>query len=273
MAIDDYSERPRRRVPRWVWATIAGALVVGAGAVALAMGLGGSSTPPASAGPSAASSPATSTSTAPDAVGGLRVAAGSGGTKGKVASDGRTPLGYANTCEGAVQAATNYVKGIEDGLYQPRLDAKGFAAYVSQLTDGLDGGAADGPVATLTAEFTSGRAEVKKYGTPLDPNASFHPEWGAFIVRSCVPGTQASVDVVAYETPYMGKGNVGVGEYHVTLAWFENDWHLAGYEAQLDGLPDGVSGVTTSPVPADHRHAWIAAAGPGWTEYTNAPQG
>ncbi|WP_402378000.1 hypothetical protein [Isoptericola rhizosphaerae] len=226
--------------------------------------------------------PTSSTATpsaSPAPVGSYRVAAGEGGTT--VASDGRTPVGYEQSCEGAVAAATNYSAGIWDATFQGQMSEEQFVAYLTEINGGLDDGATtgdeDSPLAALVTEFATIRAdatEMRELGIDFDPDGQLHPEWGGFLVQSCTSGGQATVQVLGYSDSHLGEGGVGGYEaVSATVAWVGGDWRLIErVDLNNDDLPEGYLDVEVAPVSAADRRAWITTAGPGWTEYTNAPQ-
>lgn len=216
----------------------------------------------------------TTTPRASDPVAGsYRVAVGKGGTG--TAVDGRTPIGYQPTCEGAVHAATNYLVAVDESLVTERQSGEDFAALLDELGAGLDGGAAETPIGDLKAQYATIREESAEYDVPMFTGTS-HPEWGAFLVRSCNEGAQAVIDIVrAWDEPQYPPFSTA---YRVTLTWFgregdEADWRLIELrQLETDEAPAPLGESEASPVPTDERRAWLMDAGPGWTEYTNAPQ-
>lgn len=257
---DGHKSRGRGRV--WIW--LVGAVVLVGIAVAV-----WAATRPVAPDPE----PTTTPRASDPVVGSYRVAVGKGGTG--TAVDGRTPIGYQPTCEGAAHAATNYLVAVDEGLYTERTSEADFAALLDELGAGLDGGGAGSPIGDLKAQRSTNWQWSDENGVPMFTGTS-RPEWGGFLVRSCNEGAQAVVDIVTYwDEPGVPPGVTG---YRVTLAWFglqsdEADWRLIEFR-QLDSndVPDGAAGMTKAPVPAVDRRAWLMDAGPGWTEYTNAPQ-
>lgn len=259
-------ESTRRRMPPWLWITLTAVVVAVVGAIgwfAFAR--------PETPAPAPSASPTTA---AP--VGSYRVAVGEGGTS--TASDGTTPIGYEQTCEGAVAAATNYTTGIQNALFQGQMTEDEFVALLEELNGGIDNGARTldpaSPLAALVTEFAQMRADAEDIDQAFDPEMQFHPEWGGFRVETCAAGAQATVDVVGYFDPYQAEGMVGgYGNFRTTVAWVGDDWRLIERaELDTDEVPEGALSPETAPVPAAERRAWISTAGPGWTEYTNAPQ-
>jgi hypothetical protein len=216
------------------------------------------------------------TTRAPGAtVSGYQVEAGKGGTG--VAVDGRTPIGYAPDCSGAVAAATNYYVAVMEGLYQDTHTSESFAELLLQINGGLDGmdAARTGPMGALVLEFEAIRAQVEELGQTF-PGFEYHPEWGAFRVGDCAERASATVDVAGIgEATVLAPGYSFCDGARVRVSWFGDDWRLAGLEhLALDENP-GASAVPVdarAPLPASLRQAMIAAAGSGWGEYTNAPK-
>jgi hypothetical protein len=213
--------------------------------------------------PAATTPSSATTSTAPGAAGGYTIKAGAGGTAKAV--DGRTPIGYASTCQGAVEAATNYYTAIAEGLFQDRLTMDGFAALTGQLNAGLDATTVSG----LGKEFAGIRADSKAKNRPSF-NPSYHPEWGMFRVQSCVTDSTAVVEVAGF---FDMNGLSLEAPKVVTVSWSKGDWRLASIEVATNNpAGDAIAPDAPAPLPADQRRAMIAQAGTGWTEYTNAPQ-
>jgi hypothetical protein len=244
-----------------VWGIVAGSVVVALLAGAATYAATRSNTEPAPTTPSAA----TTTSTAPGAVDGYKITAGAGGTA--TAVDGHTPIGYAATCAGAVEAATNYYTAVGDGPFQERFTAAGFAALLDQLNAGLD----DSPMSSLKQDFAKTRAEANEGSTPF-PNPQSYPEWGAFRVESCTKGSTAEIDVDGFFEDSIVPGKAQTDPRHVTVSWSGGDWRLADIKDLANSPSDSVPGYPAAPVPASVREEMIAQGGPGWTEYTNAPR-
>lgn len=256
---DGHKSKGRGRV--WVW--LVGAVVV-IGVVAAVWAATRPVAPPEPTAPSRADDPV---------AGSYRVAVGEGGAS--TAVDGRTAVGYQPTCEGAAHAATNYLVAVDEALVTERLSGDDFAALLDEVGAGLDGGAAETPIGDLKAQHATIREESKAYDVPMFTGTS-HPEWGGFLVRSCNEGSQAVVDIVTYwDEPGAPPGAAG---YRVTVTWFgregeSEDWRLVDLrQLETSDVPSGAAGMTKSPVPSTDRRAWLMEAGPGWTEYTNAPQ-
>jgi hypothetical protein len=264
-------ESPRRsrrlRVPAPV--LVAGLVVVVllAGAFSYAANRNTTGPTPAAAtsSPTATTPPATPAPAAP--VGGYQVKAGSGGTARAV--DGRTPIGYASTCQGAVEAATNYYTALGEGLYQDRLTADGFAGFLAQINAGLD--VKDVTMSALKTQFDTIRTESKAKNIPFY-DAKYHPEWGAFRVQSCTQESTAEVDIAGFSTDDAVPGVSGRYAQKISLSWFKNDWRLTDAKDLATDVYDVNPPFAAAPLPAAERNAMIAQGGPGWTGYTNAPQ-
>ena len=244
------------------------AVILGAGAYAAVNRDATPSEPPA---PTIADPAPTATSLP---VGAYSVAAGAGGSD--VAVDGQTPIGYADDCTGAAHAATNYYVAVLEGLYQDQLTGEEFDALLDQINAGLD--ANSGPIRDLKADFRTIRDEAEALGIPFaDPEV--HPEWGAFRVHSCADRASAELEIVGFGADSTGSA---VGYSYemprvVRVSWFEGtdpegDWRLVDIGEMAENPASGVVPTDSlAPLPTDQRHALIAAAGAGWTEYTNAP--
>jgi len=266
-------EVPRaRRVPVWVLA------VVVTVAIALTAAITYAATrpdPAASPSPAASSAPSQTPTSPPQAqapgapVGGYKIDAGAGGTA--TAVDGRTPIGYPAQCEGAVAAATNYYTAIAEGLYQDRLTAEQFAALVDQINAGLDPGDGTGSMSAIKDQFATIRQESEAEGIQFT-NPVYHPEWGAFLVRSCIDEATAVVDVVGFFEDDLAPGFSAQDSRRVSVSWFNDDWRLVDIADLEEDPAAGVIPIDSiAPLPAEQRKAMIAQGGPGWTEYTNAP--
>ncbi|MCL3863027.1 hypothetical protein [Actinotalea sp. K2] len=258
MSSDAPARPPRRRT----------GLLVGAGVVVavLAGGIYAATNrdqpPPAPA----ATSPAPTTSLP---VGAYAVEAGGGGSD--LATDGKTPIGFADDCTGAAHAATAYYVAVLEGLYQDQLTPEEFDTLLDQINAGLD--ANSGPIRDLKAQFRTIREEAQELDIEFhDPE--FHPEWGAFRVHSCADRASATVEIVGFAQDSDGEGaNYSYESPRtVRVSWFEDDWRLLDLAEMAENPASGVIPLDSlAPLPADQRRALIAANGPGWTEYTNAP--
>jgi hypothetical protein len=274
------------RQRRWLWPVVAVLVLAGIGAAAAWTGWlsGGRDDPGASQSPSP-------TAASPHPSGGYAVAAGDGGTA--LAADGVTPVGYDPSCQGAVQAATNYNTLVVEGRITERWTTESFQAVLDQIV-GFGG---DDPYG-LRAQFVGEREELRSLvgdmtGTPASPALGFaHPERGGYLVRSCSAEGQAVIDIVLYwDEPPGGLmttfttmtepdgrevSTIGPGVYRVSVAWFNGDWRLVEWEElELSGspVPDDEYGAPSRTNPsAQYRRAWMSASDEPWTEYTNAPR-
>lgn len=267
-------QTPRRTVPVWVVAVVAVVVLVVAVVVTYAA-TRTTAGPPAPPPTAASPTPQETTPATGDPAGGYKIEAGGGGTD--VAVDGRTPIGYDQDCTGAVSAATNYYVAVQAGLYQDRHTSESFAELLKQINGGLDGEVAShtGPMGALVTEFETIRAQAQETGQAF---AGFedHPEWGAFRVENCTEGASATVVIESFiEATILAPGYSSYDGATVRVSWFEGDWRLIGIEDLGPGEHPAAGVVpvdAAAPLPASLRRAMIAAAGTGWTEYTNAPQ-
>lgn len=235
---------------RW-WLIALGALAV----LALGVGLGNAvrtKNDPPQPGPAEPGSPSSPAPAGPL----LAVTAGQGGSK--KAADGRTPLGYPRTCEGAVAAATNYVSSAT------RLE------WVQRHGDALLG-----QISVADTQRIAYHREGMRTALTSGITMESRPEWGGFRLVACDPST-ATVNVWECEVQrYQGQSQRSCTAVTTTLNWIGDDWKLRRYEVPAEPpvpavTPDPAPGGV--PLPTDQRRQALQAAGPGWQEYANAPQ-
>lgn len=245
-------------------------VAIGVAVVAVAIGAGvligqgrsdGHATPPPSTPSSAPPSTAPST-------GGLM--AGAGGTR--KAADGKTPIGFASSCDGAAQAAAAYTVALTDEI--------GYAR------PGVAGAKRPGLKATLDYIFATGGAPdasvTEQRTILLGPNSvlpglTAHPEWGGYRIADCVPKFTATIDLFSCLTGYPDSDGGSICDTTPwELVWYANDWHVARLPVTaVDPDPTSVFPDSTkapNPLSAASRRQAIAAGGPGWTEWANAPK-
>ncbi|MFC6562644.1 hypothetical protein [Actinoplanes utahensis] len=184
------------------------------------------------------------------------VVAGQGGSERAV--DGKTPIRYQHDCEGAIAAATNYVSSAT------RME------WVRPYGDKLIGQITDAGAESMESHREGMRTAVNS-GIALEP----HPEWGGFQVLACDPH---SATINLWECMVVRSGDDPqrtCTTAATVVTWAADDWKLRRYETlPEDHVPgdtlDAVPG--DAPLPADQRREALRAAGPGWQEYSNAPQ-
>ncbi|MEU8244067.1 hypothetical protein AB0C07_37915 [Actinoplanes missouriensis] len=190
------------------------------------------------------------------AVARLVVTAGQGGS-GR-AADGKTPIGYQHTCEGAVAAATNYVSSAT------RLE------WVKPYGDKLLDQISDADTQSIE-ERRTGMRTILEGGGVLES----HPEWGGFRVVAC-DQYDATVDVWECEVLRAnGQAQRSCAPIATAVAWVNGDWKLRRYQVPAEEpapepTPDPVPG--DAPLSAEQRRQALQAAGPEWQEYANAPK-
>lgn len=206
--------------------------------------------------------------TAPEYV----VEAGGGGTT-TASVDGVTPMGYPQTCEGAIAAATNQwlaVSAQPEGWWSPE-----GLARTSELVDYFAPGEIDD--ITWMSDFKTAREEaaavVNEHGTYnwADMNDA---SLGAFHIVSC-SSSVAVVDIVygsLVSTPETSEFTA-YGSQRVTVGWL-GDWSLreaadipSAEDPATEVQPERLGGFSP-----EVRRALIEAGGPGWMEYSNAPE-
>ncbi len=256
--MSEHGDEPSRGRRWWLIALAAFvALVLGVG-LGSAVGSRGSSTPTP---PRSAPSPASPSTTLDPAASGapvkrLSVVAGRGGSR--LAVDGKTPVGYPHTCQGAVAAATNYVSSAA------RL------AWVRPTGDKLLDQISDADTQRINF-YRKGQRTALNAGVEIEP----HPEWGGFRLVAC-DSYNATVVIWPCEVQRLDgeaqRSCVGVG---TNVAWVLGDWKLRSYEVPAEPptpeiTPDPAPG--DDPLTAAQRRRALAAAGPDWQEYANAPR-
>jgi hypothetical protein len=186
-------------------------------------------------------SPATNTETG--------IAAGSGGTE--LGADGVTMIGYEPTCDGAVKAATNYLKALES--VHVVSDDK-YKALLDQIV--LPGSYKESRLKQL--EIASGANEDNPASNKLVRSIKqvVHPKWGgAYKVKSCEPEAAAVVGVFpcTYTAPFVVEGKKVTGSIdcqsrQVSLQWSDGDWKVADI-ANSDETGDAVLGIDPDSIP------------------------
>ena len=222
--------------------------------------------------PPAAVSGQTTAPTSTSLTGGITPGQGASG----LAPDGITPIGWTSTCDGAVAAATAAVVAFTDPVGTPGWGTP--AAKRGTARTGLTE-----TIARLTTGTHPSLVPAAANAYPQDfVGVTAHPEWGGYRVASCTAGSVAVVDVFSCatvtETPPAVTG-VGSNCYprELTMRWVgaPSDWRVAQWETTLRGAQPGFGGPTfTDPNPptAAQRRTALAAGGPGWQEYANAPR-
>lgn len=172
--------------------------------------------------------PAPSSTAAPATVG---VVAGSGGKS--LGADGKTRVGYEPTCEGAVQAMTNYLSGLR--TFNPA-DTSKQAALAKQVftPDSTDRLTETQWVKTQASMFKI----INATGSEVE-----HPEWGGvYKIFSCEPGKAATVGIFScgentVHAPKKGSwGGSACSPFLSSLTWMSDDWKIAKFNNDEDFL-------------------------------------
>lgn len=220
----------------------------------------------------AAVSGQTTAPTSTSLTGGITPGQGASG----LAPDGITPIGWPSTCDGAVGAATAAVVAFTDPVGTPGWGTP--AAKRGTARAGLTE-----TIARLTTGTHPSLEKVANWASPQDFVGEIeHPEWGGYRLTSCTAGSVAIVDVfscaTATETPptVTGVGSAcGVDRLAMRWVGTPSDWRVAQLEYNLPGPQPGFGGpwfTDPSPPTAAQRQTALAAGGPGWQEYANAPR-
>lgn len=225
---------------------------------------------PVSTPPTSATNTPTATPTAPStSIGtGYAVEAGGGGTR-VANADGKTPMGYPSTCEGAIAAATNYAAVLE-ATDMSSATPEGVATY-NALIDEISPGAIPGAgmwqdlAKEERAQYADLFADAPLLWTSM-------PEVGAFRVVSCTPERSAEIDVVMGGELH-APGSTEVEQWYlgqrVQLTWL-NDWS----PRDISILPGDESiGLLVSPniFTRSIRDSALTGDLAQWQEYSNVP--
>ena len=147
----------------------------------------------------------------------LKVTVGEGGSAASE-HDPSVPVGYEPTCKGAVEAATNYLVGLD-------------------YTKATSGELSQGEYIALTRELTTGdhqasaiettQSAFDQAGDVESPRGSIRPDWGGFTLAECTEGGSASVQIV-YAYDYWGEGEFYYAATTTNLKWVDGDWKISG---------------------------------------------
>ena len=210
----------------------------------------------------------TTATTAPTRGSGYTVEAGAGGTR-VANADGKTPMGYPSTCEGAIAAATNYAAVLE-ATDMSSATPEGVATY-NALIDEISPGAIPG--AGMWQDLAKEeRAQYAELFADAPLLWTSMPEVGAFRVVSCTPERSAEIDVVMGGELH-APGSTEVEQWYlgqrVQLTWL-NDWS----PRDISILPGDESiGLLVSPniFTRSIRDSALTGDLAQWQEYSNVP--
>lgn len=222
--------------------------------------------------------PASPTTTEPVA-GGAGITVGSGGTK--TGADGVTKIGYAGTCDGAVQAATNYYKGLTD-VYRVSDEKK--IELINQVV--LPGTTKDALVddanrRTAVVGTPEGKEIAKGY------TETVHVEWGgSYKISDCTSERTATIQILECKVSTIDpapqqKIYTTCGTDLVRLLWTNGDWKVVSLNDYGQGgfalnvtekIPGWEPSPEKLPMPASIRDAYLkqSATGTkdeGWIDY------
>lgn len=147
----------------------------------------------------------------------LNVTVGEGGSKTS-GNDSSVPVGYEPTCKGAVEAATNYLVGLDyTKVTSGELSQEEYLALTKELSTGDHQAEA----------VETARSAFEQAGDVESPRGSIRPDWGGFTLAECTEGESATVQIVhAYD--YWGEGEFYYATSSTTLAWADGDWKISG---------------------------------------------
>lgn len=223
--------------------------------------------------------PPVASSTSTPATGGvLSVTPGQGATD--LAPDGVTPIGYPDTCVGAVAAAANIgplfdVWGVVEGVEPERWRESVERVFVPGSKDGAELAQLAAAAATDPETERAARDDLAVFS---------HPEWGGFRLVSCTPGESAMVELLDCGVSIVEATSAycDVGRYEMSWTGSPADWRFEDSPADEERqLPPTVKAIEerisaesdqlgpNGPSPAQRR-AWLSELGSGWQEFANA---
>ena len=206
------------------------------------------------------------------------ITVGSGGTK--TGADGVTKIGYAGSCDGAVQAATNYKKGLTD-VFVVSDEKK--VAFINQVV-------LPGPTRDSLLDDAKRRLEVLKTDGGKEIAKGFtqttHVEWGgAYRISDCTAERTAAIQLLSCKVTTFG-GDPFPPAFDcsadiVRLLWSGEDWKAvslddwgpAGYLLNItDKIPGWEPTAAKLPIPVAIRDAYLlnsvtGAKDEGWVDY------
>lgn len=188
----------------------------------------------------------------------LKVAAGEGGA-GQSKTDPAMPVGYEPTCKGAVEAATNYLVGMDF----TRVTAGEISAddYLAMTKDRTAGPFRDEAV---TGDRTM-IERVKESGEEV-PRTEIRPEWGGFHVAECTEGQTATIEII-YASAYT-PGEYTYGDSAMKLEWVDDDWKQVGFETEIQSPATYPEDPVSEPDADVLREVGFQTQ---WENYVNAP--
>lgn len=187
----------------------------------------------------------------------LHVTAGEGGSDVSE-FDPSMPIGYEPTCKGAVEAATNYLSGLDP--------SKVFAGEISQedfiamTVDRSTGAEAESAEQDLEAMF-------EQFGDTAAPLADYRPEWGGFSVNKCDEGKSAEIYIVSAAS-FTGPDGFIYSADTVEVEWVDGDWKRSG-----GNTGDAPASLPTDAVSEpDEQVLTQLGTHSQWENYENAPK-
>ena len=185
----------------------------------------------------------------------LKVTVGEGGT-GTSQYDPSVPIGYEPTCKGAVEAATNYLIGLDQ--LRPSGGALSQEDYLALLQDRTTG--------DYQAEvLSSTKAFYERVGDVKGPTPVTHPDWGGFTLIECTEGKSATVNIVS-ASDYTGTGEFYYTATSTELTWADGDWKVSGA-----GEADSPTPLPEDPVTEpDDEVSTLVGTHTQWENYEDA---
>lgn len=214
------------------------------------------------------------------------ISIGSGGTA--TGADGQTPIGYTPTCDGAVQAATNYLQGlwssstsVKDGKDKAITSIDGQIGLARQVM--LPGVEQSAAVRSLEAAKGLIQSGDRQFDASLGITVQARPGWGgSYKVLSCTPGQAAQIGILyCKSTTTEQPGSVPTISclpVAPRLLWANGDWKIvetATLSAVLAGYYGPSNGYTEDLLPLSvserDKYLKLDAGGTdqGWVDYAD----
>lgn len=185
----------------------------------------------------------------------LKVTVGEGGSATSE-NDPSVPIGYEPTCKGAVEAATNYLIGLNE--LRPNggeLTQEDYLALVKDRTTGE----------YQSEAVDSTEAFFERVGDTEGPVPVIHPEWGGFTVAECSEGESATINIVS-ASDYTGTGEFYYAATSTQLTWADDDWKVSGI-----GEAEAPTTLPEEPVTApDDEVSTLVGTHTQWENYEDA---
>lgn len=191
----------------------------------------------------------------------LKVTAGEGGS-GKSKTDPGMPVGYEPTCKGAVEAATNYLVGMD--ITRVTAGEISREDYLSMVKDRTAGSYRQKAIESTERYFNAlDQADSDQEIPAID----VRPEWGGFHVYECTEGETATIEIISASdfTP----GQYSYVATSTELEWIDGDWKEVGGGTEVQSPTTFPEEPVSEPDATVLRDIGFQTQ---WENYVNAPK-